>query len=1033
MADLFCDEMELDHAQPCDMIECGICADDVPTHNSISITPTEDKVCRPCFDEGVKQLFKDALMYEHAYPVKWGSTTLNPHDFAKYMEPGFIMKWIFRLREYERPRNEKVYCSHLVLSEDNSPMALKEVEILSAVDDEKSMHECGSFLGGTLPITSAISTYACITCQGSTCGICSSSFFDSPLQHVCIDAEDTFVVADDPFKDMKRGEEIQICPTCEAPTQLKDGCNYITCKCRSCFCFCCGETLPPKEEQTDHFLVGKPCPKWNKKGASNARHESNPVVLAFRSASHRLDSQTKGLILVYDELQPQALEKALSDPDRASRLAWAGLGRLTAELRYTLQSHFVIDVLPKQSRHFQQVRDAYLRSYHEINVLVTEIKRITTVEHQAMETAVVTGQALVHDRHEALVKCFDESIATLTAEEEVQARRQTYLTELRRRFRLDPEINLAIRNTTRVMREARAKETQDPANAEVWGAIVRLVDALNAALQVPVQIEIPPMTLATLKSLRTTYSTKGEIVEKELAAVASQGIVQLDKGLEAALSVYQTKHEVFSKELDRRINDMVAQDIIDSVYKRDSRTIQLVEDVLQLRDDALANVGPHPANTHFHRHISALSTKVTEGLKLQHATEHLASLPVETLDSYRTSYLDQHVSLSETVKAIATQAYVKPDAPPSRSFNHEKWAIALAAYHVRHHPFMARIDYVILLGRVREVMDATMLAWRKQSTEPLQAIGSLKFKAEAYRALNGQTQQPTTTAMWCTVADVSTQLQILLQMQLLNSSAQPPKSLITFRALYQQLYYLMVSLLSTLNVGPSSKHLDVGEVGVRSALIHAYSAVRQHHDSFVDRLDSAITTSKPDGILPKWPVKQSPLGQSEHLFNLQQSTQSLQVPITFRRPLLDGLSWTVDTKETKNLLAALAKANKDAEAAAKVRPKTATTMRLSQDLARLLSGALEFQHRLTQDDRFRPQEQTLLRCQIMHVNINRKAAEFTASARRRHGLELGKMLKGVFREYQARHKIFMQRLEDINAERKRELSASEQAIWRHRG
>ncbi|KAK5700954.1 hypothetical protein LTR97_005472 [Elasticomyces elasticus] len=1032
MADLFCDEMELDLAQSWEMVECGICADDVPTRNSFRIVPTEDRVCGSCFEDGVKQLFKDALMYEHAYPVKWGSTTVNPHDFAQYMEPGFIMKWIFRLREYERPRNEKVYCSHLVLSDDNSPVALKEVEILSAVDDEKSMHECGSFLGGTLPITSAISTYACVTCQGSTCGICSSSFFDNPLQHVCIDAEDTLVVADDPFKDMKRGEEIQICPTCEAPTQLKDGCNYITCKCRSCFCYCCAETLPPKEEQTDHFLVGKPCPKWNKKGASNARHEPNPVVLAFRSASHRLDSQTKGLILVYDELQPQALEKALSDPDQASRLAWAGLGRLTAELRYTLQSHFIIDLLPKQSRHFQQVRDAYLRSYHEINVLVTEIKRITTVEHQAMEMAIATGQALVHERHEALVKCLDESIATLTTEEEAQARRQTYLTELRRRFRLDPEINLAIRNTTRVMSEARAKETQDSANAEVWSAIVRLVDALNAALQVPVQIEIPPMTLATLKSLRTTYSTKGEIVQKQLAAVASQGIVQLDKGLVAALSVYQTKHEVFSKELDRRINDMVAQDIIDSVYKRDSRTIQLVEDVLQLRDDALADVGPHPANTHMHRHISALSTKVTEGLKLQHATEHLASLPVETLVSYRFSYLDQHVSLSETVKAIATQAYVKPDAPPSRSFNREKWAMALAAYHARHHPFMARIDHVILLGRVREVLDATIPAWRKLSTEPLQAIGSHKFKAEAYWGLDGQTQQPTVTAMWCNVADVSTQLLRLLQMQLFDSSSQPLKSLVLFRALYQQLHYLMESLISRLNLGPSSRHLDVS---VRTALIHAYSAARQHHDSFVDRLDSGITTGKPDGILPKWPVKQFSLGHSEaaHSFDVQQSTRSLQVPIPFRKPLLDGLSWTVDTKETKNLLAALAEANKNAEAAAKLRPKTATTMRLSQDLARLLSGALEFQHRLTEDDRFRPQEQTLLRCQIMHVNINRKAVEFIASARPRHGPELGKMLKGVFREYQARHKIFMQRLEDINAERKRELSASEQAIWKHRG
>ncbi|KAK1058074.1 hypothetical protein LTR74_013679 [Friedmanniomyces endolithicus] len=119
--------------------ECGVCNYDVSVDQCFPITPTEDVVCFQCFEEGVKPLFEKALLHEHEYPARWGATSLDPAHFAKLLPPSFATKWMFRQREYDRPAKEKVYCRHLVASNESSNAALKNPTDSRAVDAECSM------------------------------------------------------------------------------------------------------------------------------------------------------------------------------------------------------------------------------------------------------------------------------------------------------------------------------------------------------------------------------------------------------------------------------------------------------------------------------------------------------------------------------------------------------------------------------------------------------------------------------------------------------------------------------------------------------------------------------------------------------------------------------------------------------------------------------------------------------------------------------------------------------------------------------
>jgi hypothetical protein len=238
-------------SQPSEPFECGVCADDKPATEAIEIAG--DQVCKDCFDESVKPLFDAAVEHEHSYPVAWGSEKLDPANFKDFLPTELVEKWEKKVKEYETPGKERIYCKHQ--------------------EDGKA---CETFIGRMSATSSKSFTIIyCGDCGGSACGSC-GAISPNRTSHVC-----TFPSADgndDPFEEMQRGKDYQLCPSCSTPVSLRDGCNHLKCNHPSCgqfFCYICGDKTARIE--LEHFKRGG-CPKYNQPGAANAHHDEGQIM-----------------------------------------------------------------------------------------------------------------------------------------------------------------------------------------------------------------------------------------------------------------------------------------------------------------------------------------------------------------------------------------------------------------------------------------------------------------------------------------------------------------------------------------------------------------------------------------------------------------------------------------------------------------------------------------------------------------------------------------------------------------------------------
>lgn len=73
---------------------------------------------------------------------------------------------------------------------------------------------------------------------------------------------------------MVRGKDCQLCPGCQKPISLRDGCNHIVCLCGTQFCFICGEEA---DHHSDHWMEGG-CPRWNTVESGQAMHDGADVA-----------------------------------------------------------------------------------------------------------------------------------------------------------------------------------------------------------------------------------------------------------------------------------------------------------------------------------------------------------------------------------------------------------------------------------------------------------------------------------------------------------------------------------------------------------------------------------------------------------------------------------------------------------------------------------------------------------------------------------------------------------------------------------
>ncbi|RMZ01023.1 hypothetical protein D0860_07769 [Hortaea werneckii] len=227
--------------------ECTVCCEDKLVEEKLIIT--EDAVCTECFTESIVPQFEAAIKHEFLYPVRWGSVAVSAADFPEYLPDEFLLQWLWKVREYTLPINERVYCTHSTASGE----------------------ECAAFIGEKLgPVCQVIAE--CNLCGNPACMSCGEGLQDSTTQHLCTEEE---VAVQDPFTGMQRGKDYQLCPRCQTPISLAAGCNHLMCGCGTSFCYICGVDI--SQTEMDHFAVGMPCPRYNQPGTDDALYDDDEI------------------------------------------------------------------------------------------------------------------------------------------------------------------------------------------------------------------------------------------------------------------------------------------------------------------------------------------------------------------------------------------------------------------------------------------------------------------------------------------------------------------------------------------------------------------------------------------------------------------------------------------------------------------------------------------------------------------------------------------------------------------------------------
>ncbi|KAH6890926.1 IBR domain-containing protein [Coprinopsis sp. MPI-PUGE-AT-0042] len=183
-----------------------------------------DYWCSDCLASAMKVYLRD----EALHPLRCCQKAFTTSDLSKIVKDQAIFaQFDTKRREYEVPARDRVYCWRPT---------------------------CSAFLGSAntyqyrWPLFSPQlpGTATCRGCQVATCVACRRE--DHPGDTCAQNIEVKQVRA------LARQEGWQTCPGCSAIVKLEHGCNHVTCRCRTQFCYACGVEWK-----------NCACPQWNER------------------------------------------------------------------------------------------------------------------------------------------------------------------------------------------------------------------------------------------------------------------------------------------------------------------------------------------------------------------------------------------------------------------------------------------------------------------------------------------------------------------------------------------------------------------------------------------------------------------------------------------------------------------------------------------------------------------------------------------------------------------------------------------------
>jgi hypothetical protein len=223
--------------------ECGICLEEKAEKRENVRTVGIDCICSGCALEDVVPLFEAALKNEIYFPVRFGPTELSFDAFADLFTQDFRLAYVEKVKEYKTLIPNRLYCQHKVHSTGEKHEGESDVEF------------CNTFMGSAegkgVSQCHGCTNWMCLECRGTACS--------PPETHTC---DDTKTDSASGFLD----KETKACPVCTIKIAQRDGCNGMTCPCGTDFCFVCGQEA---RHDSQHWVVGKPCPRWGTVDAVN--------------------------------------------------------------------------------------------------------------------------------------------------------------------------------------------------------------------------------------------------------------------------------------------------------------------------------------------------------------------------------------------------------------------------------------------------------------------------------------------------------------------------------------------------------------------------------------------------------------------------------------------------------------------------------------------------------------------------------------------------------------------------------------------
>jgi len=248
---------------------CGVC-DKVQPQDSDLTTIDFAKVCNECMQDTIKPKFLAALQNERDYPAWWSArVVLRPEDNPGLLSESFHQEWQERLRMYNTPSEERIFCLHSVLRAIEEELEMVPELEQAATHEGGKIGKCGAFIGARV-VDGAV-TLVCKGCAGEVCSGCGESLA-SRSQHSCDAASSATVKSKcDEIEGLVRGVDFQVCPGCSMGAALRDVCNAVWCDtCAIYFCYICGVEA---DDGSAHWAKGSACPRYNAQGAADAHFD----------------------------------------------------------------------------------------------------------------------------------------------------------------------------------------------------------------------------------------------------------------------------------------------------------------------------------------------------------------------------------------------------------------------------------------------------------------------------------------------------------------------------------------------------------------------------------------------------------------------------------------------------------------------------------------------------------------------------------------------------------------------------------------